>query len=191
MPRKSRKMQHRVSRRALHQCSDCRAAKSHDEVSFQMARNGPVSGFHRARCDHYCSRQEMLATRLPACSRYPQRSSCSQAGHQFTLECSAPLDVQRLVDGLVRDPHRPIMRKIDLQSIGDLFRTPGRRPAPVLTSSMATANPSGLWAYDGRAVRVGDMTSKALLYVVPQLIISRQFGGFWACGTAFSVPLSG
>jgi hypothetical protein len=83
------------------------------------------------------------------------------------------------------------MGKIDLQSIGDLFRTPGSRPSTVLTSSMATTNPSGLWAYDGRTVRVGDMTSKALLDIVPQSIIARQFGGFWACGTAFSVPLSG
>jgi hypothetical protein len=56
---------------------------------------------------------------------------------------------------------------------------------------MATTNPSGLWANNGRAIRVGDMTSKAFLDIVPQLIIARQFGGFWACGTAFSVPLSG
>jgi hypothetical protein len=156
-----------------------------------MARNGPVSGFHRARCDHDFSRQEMLATRLSACSLYPQRPFCSQAGHQFTLECPALLDVQRLVYGLVRDPHPPIIRKIDLQSIGDLFRTPCRRPATVLTWSMATSNPSGLWAYDGRAILVGDMTSQALLDIVPQPIIARHFGGFWACRTAFSVPLSG
>jgi hypothetical protein len=155
MTRKSRKMQqHRVSHRALHQCSDCKATQSQDEVSFPMARNGPFSGFHRACCDHDFSRQEMLASRLSACSRYHQRPSCSQAGHQFTLECPAPLDVQRLVDGLVRDPHSPIMRKIDLQSIGDLFRTPDRRPVTVVTSSMATTNPSGLWAYDSRAIRV-------------------------------------
>jgi len=155
-----------------------------------MARDGPVRGFHRARCDHDFSRQEMLATHMPACSRYNNRLSCSQAGHQFTLECPAPLDVQRLVYGLVRDLHRPIMRNrpsVGWRSVQVSRHTPSAGPDVV----------HGVYHYLG-FVGLRRQSHSGRRYDQQgapghssSADIARHFGGLWACGTAFSVPLSG
>ena len=40
---------------------------------------------------------------------HAQRLPGAQAGRQFAAQCPPPLDVQRLVDSLVRDPHRDVI----------------------------------------------------------------------------------
>ena len=57
--------------------------------------------------------------------------------------CSAAAapDIQRLVDRLVRDPHRLIGGEVDRQPAGDLLRAPGGGPAPVLAARLVPALP--------------------------------------------------
>lgn len=82
-----------------------------------------------------------------------KRPSGAQAGHQLSLERTAALDVQGLVDRLVTDPHGLIIRQIDGEPLGDWLGAPGlhpaRRPArwglffPVPPRARGTVEPSG------------------------------------------------
>ncbi len=47
--------------------------------------------------------------------RHPQRTTCSQACHQLSTERTAALHIERLVNGLVGDPHRLIIREVEFQ----------------------------------------------------------------------------
>src|SRR3546814_14256580 len=53
-----------------------------------------------------------------ACGRAP----CSQAGREFTAHCALTLDEEGLRDGFVTDAHRLVVREVDRQAPGDLFR---------------------------------------------------------------------
>ena len=54
----------------------------------------------------------------------PQRPPRAKARDQLALERATPLDVERLVDRLVADPHGFIIGEVDLQPVGDLLRAP-------------------------------------------------------------------
>src|SRR5438874_390297 len=53
-----------------------------------------------------------------------QSTARAQARDELALERAAALHEQRLVDRLVRDPHRRIIREVDRQAARDLLRTP-------------------------------------------------------------------
>src|SRR5664280_2358396 len=53
-----------------------------------------------------------------------QRPAGAQACHQLAAQGAAALDVEGLVDGLVRDPHGRIIGVVDAESVGDLLRAP-------------------------------------------------------------------
>jgi hypothetical protein len=63
--------------------------------------------------------------------RDPQRLAPAQAGDQLPFERTAAFYVERLVDGLVADPHGLFIGEIDLQPLGDLLRAPCRYPSPI------------------------------------------------------------
>ena len=98
-----------------------------DEVAFPVAGHGTIVGFGGSFADHDLGGDELL--RLVPCPgpRHAQRPTGAQAGDEFTLECTPALDVERLVDRLVRDPHGLI--------IGEIHPQPVRRSAPGSTPS--------------------------------------------------------
>ena len=53
----------------------------------------------------------------------------SQVGGQFALQGATALDEERLVDRFVADAHPLVIREVDGQEPGDLFRAPGPRPS--------------------------------------------------------------
>jgi len=55
--------------------------------------------------------------------RHPQCAAPAQAGDEIPLECTAALNVERLVDGIVADPHGLIIGEIEGDPSGDLLRT--------------------------------------------------------------------
>ena len=89
----------------------------------------------------------------PRDSQGPTRS---QAGDELTLECTPSLDVERLIDRLVRDPHGLIIGEIDLQPVGDLLGAPRLRPSAVLAASVPAADEANRRAVDLGPVRSGD-----------------------------------
>lgn len=46
----------------------------------------------------------------------------AQAAHQFALKRTAPVSVEGLVNGFVRDALGFIVREVDLQPVGNLLR---------------------------------------------------------------------
>src|SRR5919107_1657856 len=73
--------------------------------------------------------------------RDAQSPPAPQAGGQVTAQGSAALNEQRLIDGLMADAHRLVLRKVEPQAASDLFRTPRRSPASVLPGPMTAALP--------------------------------------------------
>src|SRR3954466_7700698 len=95
----------------------------------------------RAPADHPLGRDVRLAAPPAPRPRHAERTPGAQAGRQLATQRAAALDVERLVDGFVADPHRLVAGKVEPQPPGDLLRAPRARPAPVLPPSVAPAFP--------------------------------------------------
>src|SRR5262249_39563469 len=96
-----------------------------------MARDGPVLGLGGTFADQHVF-GDMRPCLLPvAHPRNPQRASGPHAGGHLSLERTPALDIEGLVDRLMADPHRIIIREVDFEPVGDLLRAPRRHPPPV------------------------------------------------------------
>src|SRR5207247_809921 len=100
----------------------------------------------------------------------------------FSLKRAASLHVERLVDRLVRDPHRLIIGEVDRQAVRDLLWTPSRRPAPILAATMPASDPTDVRASDLGPVRALDHAGQAVLDVLAQPVILGELGGLGAAG---------
>ena len=120
-----------------------------------------------------------------------ERPPGAQAGGQLAAQRPAALHVQRLVDGFVADAHGLILGEVKPQAAGDLFRAPGRGPAPVLPSPAPAALPRHDGPVHRRAVRGADETSEPVLHVAPQRLVDRQLGRLRTAGGSVSMPLRG
>ena len=157
MPRKSRTVldpesatfghagqveQHRESGGAFDQCADRGAVKSDDEVAFPVSRNSSVLGLGGPLADHDVGAYKLLAATTAASPRHAQRPPGAQAGRQLAAQCPPPLDVQRLVDGLVRD----------LCALYPKPRTSqpavGHTVYPYLLRGLSIERPNQVWATD-------------------------------------------
>ena len=89
-----------------------------------MAGDRPVLSLRRAFADQDLRGHELLAAPTSSGPWDPQCPPGSQAGDKLPLQRTAALDVERLVDGLVRDPHGRIIGEIDLEPVRNLLRAP-------------------------------------------------------------------
>src|SRR5207244_10200922 len=104
----------------------------------------------------------------------------------LSLERTSTLDEERLVDRLMRDPHRRIIGELDPEPVRDLLGTPRSRPAAVLTASMSTTDPAHIGPRHQLAVGPGDRTGEAILHV------GTHRGGCPTCGVGVApFPLTG
>ena len=126
---------------ALDQRADRRPVGADDQIALPVARNGAVVDLGGAFADHHLAGDVAGGAVAGARPRDPQRPPGAQAGDQLALERSTALDIQGLVDRLVRDPHGLIIGEIDPQPVGDLLRAPRRRPPPVLTARLVPSLP--------------------------------------------------
>ena len=99
---------------------------------------GAIGDLCRSLTYHQLRRYE--ASTALACSglRDPQCATSAQASCQLTLERAPTLDVERLVDGFVRDPHGRIIGEFTPQSLADLLRAPTLAPAAICTPPSQT-----------------------------------------------------
>ena len=93
------------------------------------------------------------------------------------------------VDRLVRNPHCWIIGEIELEPVGDLLRTPGHRPAPVLASPVATTDPADLWAGEVRPVHSGQGTCETVLHVLAERSVDGELRHFGSPSTPVGMPL--
>ena len=155
-----------------------------------MSRHCPVGGFARAFADHDLGADELLAASTRPGPGHAQRPPGPQARGQLAAQRAAALDVERLIDRLVREPHRVIIREVHRESVGDLLRTPRGGPAAVPAASVTPPDPAHLRTGHQSAVRGGDHTSQPILHVLAQRRIGGQLGGLRAPSTALGMPLS-
>jgi hypothetical protein len=183
--------QHREPGGAFDERADRRTVHAEDEVAFPVARNRSIVGFGGSFADHDLGRDELLAA--PACARswHAQRPAGSQASDELAFERPSSLDVERLVDGLVGDPHGLIIGEIDLKSIRDLLRAPCLRPAPVGAATVTAADEAHLRARRRLTVGSSDLSSQAILHVIPQPIVRHELRDLRTTRAPLGMPLRG
>jgi hypothetical protein len=127
---------------AFDECANRQAVESQDEVAFPVPRHGPVGGLSGPGTDHHLGADELLAPPVGASPWDAQRPAGAQARCEFTAQRAASLDVEGLIDRLVRDPHGFIFREVDRKPVSDLFWAPRAGPAPILAASVPTSDPA-------------------------------------------------
>ncbi len=154
-----------------------------------MAGHGAGLGLRGPLADHDLRPHEALAASTRAGTRHAQRASRSQAGRKLTAQRSTTLHVERLVDRLVRDPHRGIIGKVNREPVRDLLGAPRSRPATILPTTVAPADPAHPGSRDARAVRGRDRPREPLLHVPPQRLVRRELGRPRTTRAPIGVPL--
>jgi hypothetical protein len=183
--------QHREPRPAFHQGADRGTAQTQDEIPLPVARHRPVGRFHRALADHHPGDDKGFASSTAARPRHAQRPPGAQAGGQLAAQGAPALHVERLVDGLVADAHRRIVRKVEPQAAGDLLRAPRRGPAPVPPAPVPPPLPGHDRPADRGPARGDDHAGQPVPHVTPQRRVDRQFRRLRAAGGPLGMPLRG
>src|SRR5216683_1529786 len=149
------------------------------------------------RCSSIVNRVER-STRVPIAElssptiRSPaQRPAGAQVRRQLTPQRTAALDIQGLVDRLVRDPHGLIIREIGPQPVRDLLRAPRPGPAPIRPATVTASDPGHIRAGHSHATRPGDRASEPVLHILPQDLVRSQFCDLRTPCPQICVPLSG
>src|SRR4051794_8943988 len=114
-----------------------------------------------------------------------------QARGQLATQRAAALDVERLIDRLVRDAHRVIIREVQRQSVGDLRRAPRVGPAAVFAASVTAPDPAHIRTRYGPAVGRRDFAGEPLLHVLTQPRVGGQLGRLRPPRPPLGMPLRG
>ena len=155
-----------------------------------MPRHSAILRFCRPVRDHH-----LLANVCPGLCLCPgpghaQRPPSTQTANQLTLESPSALDVERLVDGFVRNAHGFVIRKVGLQSIGNLFGRPTIDPFAVTAMRLVSSYERRLHrTRNVTALSVANLALQPVLHVVAQLWISRPFGWLGSFGKQLRLPL--
>ena len=153
--------QHEKPGAAFDEGADRGAVEADDQVALPVAGNRSVLGLGRALADQDLLGHEALPARSAAGSGNAQRPPGPQTGRELATQRSAPLDVQGLVDRLVRDPHRLIIGEIDLEPVSDLLRAPRLPPAAIRAAAVTPATPPHLGAGPQRSRPVARQRRRA------------------------------
>jgi hypothetical protein len=183
--------QHREAGGPLDERPDRGAVETDDEVAFPVTRHCPVGNFCGPFTDEDLWGDELLASATCPSSRNAQRPPGSQARDEFTLQRAAPLDVERLVDGFVRDPHGLIIGEIEREPVRDLLGAPRPRPSTVRSPPVTSPDEPHVGARDQLAVGSSDLAGQALLHVRVQLVVAGELGDLRTAGAPLGMPLRG
>ena len=182
--------QHGEAAGALDQGADRRAVDADDQVALPVARDGAIGGLGGPLADHHLLADEALAALADAGPGDAQRPAGAQARGQLAGQRAAALHEQRLVDRLVRDPHRRIIGEVDAQPGRDLLRAPRRRPPAVLTARLVATLPRP----DRRTRHRGpvgppDLAGEAVLHVLAQSVVGGELGRLGTTRHQLGLPL--
>jgi hypothetical protein len=75
---------------------------------------------------------------------------------KFPPQGTPSLDIKRLIDGLVADPHGCVLRKVHFQTPRNLLWTPGAGPAPTLPMNGLTSFPYHNGPIESDPIRCSD-----------------------------------
>lgn len=181
--------QHREPRRPLNKSADDGAVEPENQVALPVPWHRAVLRLGRALADEDLGGDERLASSTAPRSRHAQRPACPQALRQLTLQRSPTLDVERLIDRLMADPHRGVVRIVEPQSVGDLLRAPSHTPASVLTPPATPSLPRHYRASNCAPSRSHNRTSQPLLHIRPQCHVRHEFRYFRPTRRPLRMPL--
>src|ERR1700689_2225960 len=131
--------QHREACRPFNKGTDRGAIEADDQIPFPVSRYRAIFYLGRTLADEDLGGHERLAPPTRARSRHPQSSASSQALRQLALQRTSALNVERLVDRLVADAHRRVIRVIEPQPFGDLLWAPCQSPPSAPASPVPPA----------------------------------------------------
>ena len=140
-----------------------------------MPRDGSVLGLGRPLADHDLIGHKARPATSPR-ARDAQRPAGAQAGGQLLAQRSPSLHIQRLIDRLMRDPHRLIIGEVQTQPMRDLLRAPGPPPPPVLARPMTPPDPPDLRARDRAPIRPLHSPRQAVGHIAAQLRVAGELG---------------
>jgi len=83
--------------------------------------NGTVLRLCRPAGDHHVFADMRPCLGLGSGPWHAQRTASTQIAHQLALEGTSALDVERLVDGFVRDAHGWIIGEVNPQAMRNLL----------------------------------------------------------------------
>src|SRR5688572_20459262 len=150
-----------------------------------MAGHSAVGDLGRTLADHHFGSKVVLRALPRPGARSPQRPTSTQTGRQLPSQRAPALNVEGLVDRLVRDPHGQIMREVDAQSAAYLLRAPASAPAPIRSAAMAPSLPWHVRPTNRFVLNIHDRTGKPILYVGSQLLVRGKSRDLWALGSSF------
>ena len=164
--------QHREPGRALDQRADRGALQADEQVAFPVPGDGSVLGLGGPFADHHLGRDVRPGLLAGPGPRDPQRPPGAQAGDQLALQRAAALDVERLVDRLVADPHGLIIGEVDPEPVRDLLRAPPLHPPAIPTVGLVAALPRRALRADGSTIRRPDDAGEPVLHVVAEPLVA-------------------
>jgi hypothetical protein len=171
--------------------ADCGAVETEDKVALPVTWYSAVSGFGWSLTDEDLIGDGALTSYASARPRDTERTPGAEASSEFTPQSSSTLDEQRLVDRLMRDPHRRIIGEIEVEPVGNLLRAPRHRPAPVLASPVTPADPAHIGTCQERPVEFGDSARQSILYVLAERIIDGKLRHFGTPSPPIGMSLGG
>ena len=127
--------------------------------------------------------------RRPTRARRAQGSSRPKAGGQLASQGTTALHEERLVDGLVTDAHRLVIREVHGQTPGDLFRAPGPRPSPIPPRAVPAPLPRHRWPRDRCAATGAHDAGEPLFHIGAQRCVPRKLRRLGTTGRSLGVPL--
>jgi hypothetical protein len=106
------------------------AEGAHDQITLPVSWHGPVGDLGGPLADRHHVRDPAPPFMLAAAAmRLAQGSASTQIFREFLTKFASGLDEHRLVDGLVRHPHRLIIGEVQSQGPRDLLRAvPAAQP---------------------------------------------------------------
>ena len=119
----------------------------------------------------------------------PKRPSGAQACDQLAVERAAGLDVERLVDRLVADPHRLIIGELDREPVRDLLRAPRLHPSAITPMRLVPTLPFRTGRADTLAVVTADHAGQSVLDVLTQPVVSGQLRDLRSTSAPLGMPL--
>jgi hypothetical protein len=155
----------------LNQRADGRTVQAKDQIPFPMARNSAIRRFSGTFANHDRRRNKGLAAARTPGARNPEGPSSAKARGQFPLQGSTSLDVERLIDRLMADPHRRVLRKVKLQPSRYLFRAPSYCPPPCLSWAMTPTFPYNLRPFYCLPIWMAYQPGQAILNIKAQRFV--------------------
>lgn len=158
--------QYRVAGGALDQRGHGRTLQPDDQVTFPVPGDLAVLDLRGTLLKHRLRSHVRPGLLAGSRSRRPFGPASAQVPGLLALKPATALNVERLVDRLMGDPHRLILREVQGQAPSDLLRAPAGDPLPVPAVRFVLSTPDRPGGADDLTFGGDDFTAELVLDVL-------------------------